>query len=120
MEAATRQFELDWGDYFLKKTEPLNDSDRQALFQLARKLQNELSSRQSDEASKRCAEFNRGLAVLNDLIKSQRESAEKAVEEMGKSQAAGSIEVTLVHSAGPKPIKMSLDGGSAEVFNGTA
>ncbi|MBT3286328.1 MAG: DUF4231 domain-containing protein [Victivallales bacterium] len=119
MEAATRQFELDWADYFLRKTEPLNDSDKQALFQLAKKLQNELSSRQSDETSKWCAEFNSGLAVLNDLIKSQRESAEKAVEAMGKSQAGGSIEVTLVHSAAPKPVKMSLDAGDAEVFSGT-
>ena len=119
MEAATQQFELDWANHFLMKTGPAEDSDKEPLFQLAKRLQDELSKRQSDETDKWCAEFNNGIAVLNDLIKSQRESAEKAVEEMQKSQKVGSIEMKLVHGAAPKMVKVSLDGGSEEDFNGT-
>lgn len=120
MESATRQFELDWADHFLAKSGPLDDSDKATLFQLAKRLHVEISQLQSDETSKWCAEFNSGLAVLNDLIKSQRESAEKAVATMQKTQQAGGIEVELVHKATPQAVKLSIDDESAEDFTGTA
>lgn len=119
MEAATRQFELDWASHFLMKTGAPDENDKQPLFQLAKRLQDELSKRQSDETDKWCAEFNSGLAVLNDLIRSQRESAEKAVEVMQKSQEVGSIEMTLLHSGVVSPVKVSIDAGPEEDFNGT-
>ena len=119
MEAATQQFELDWANHFLVKTGPIDDSDKAPLFQLAKRLEDELSKRQSDETDKWCAEFNSGLAMLNDLIKSQRDSAEKSVEAMQKAQKVGSIEMTLVHKAAPDLVKISLDGGSEEDFTGT-
>ena len=119
MEAATQQFELDWANHFLKKTGPPENSDKALLFQLAKRLQDELSKRQGEETDKWCAEFNNGIAVLNDLIKSQRESAEKAVESMQKSQKVGSIEMTLAHGTATQMVKVSLDGGSEEDFNGT-
>ena len=88
---------------------------------------------QSDETEKWFAEFNSSLALLNDLIKSQRESAEKtadaarsavAAQESAavtreKAQQPGGIEMLIVHKADPVPVKVRVDGGDEESFAGT-
>jgi hypothetical protein len=77
MEAATRKFDLDWANYMISKAGVIGDDDKRPLFELAKGLEEEVTRLQVDETDKWFAEFNSGLALLNDLIKSQRESAEK-------------------------------------------
>ena len=67
---------IDW----VKK---LTDNDKRILFQSAKRLEEDISKMRSDETEKWVAEFNTSLALLSDLIKSQRESSEKAVEAAG-------------------------------------
>jgi len=56
------------------------------------------------------------------MIKSQRESGEKAVEAARASVAAqrnGAIELTLVHKADVKPVTVAIDNEPPEEFTGT-
>ncbi len=46
----------------------------------SKRLEDDIIKLQSGETDKWCAEFNSSLAMLNDLIKSQRASAENAAE----------------------------------------
>jgi hypothetical protein len=66
------------------------------------------------------------LALLNDLIKSQRESVEKtveaarsAMEAQTKAQQSGSVRVAIVHKADPVPVDIALDGEQPERYTGT-
>ncbi|MCP4609234.1 MAG: SLATT domain-containing protein [Planctomycetes bacterium] len=134
MESATQKFDLDWADYFIKKTGELGNSDKQPLFQLAKRLIDDISKLQSDETEKWVAEFNTSLALLSDLIKSQRESSEKAAEaareavaakeiaaaDQEKAQQPGAIEISFAHKAAPIEIMVHLDDEPDDVpFVGT-
>jgi hypothetical protein len=80
MESLTHKFELDWANYMINKVEPLNNNDKRPLFDMAKRMEENITKLQSDETDKWCAEFNSSLAMLNDLIKSQRTSAENTAE----------------------------------------
>lgn len=133
MENLTRKFELDWAGYILNLRGALTESDSKQLFDLAKRFEDDIVQLQSDETDKWVIEFNSGLALLGDLIKSQRESGEKAIEasraaitaqqvaaqEGQKSKQRGAIEVTLVHKAEAKPVTVSIDENAKEEFIGT-
>jgi low affinity Fe/Cu permease len=134
MEAATRKFELDWANYMISKPGALIDDDKRQLFEMAQQLEDEIGKLQSDETNKWVSEFNSSLAMLNDLIRSQRESAEKAAEAAQsavvakesaaaakeKAQKLGGIQLSLLHKAAPVAVSVGLDSGNAETFTGTA
>jgi hypothetical protein len=89
-------------------------------------MEEDILALQADETGKWVAEFNSGLALLGDLIKSQRETAEKhlqelrtAVEARDTARQPGAIEVTIVHKAGVVPVRIRLDDGAAVEFAGT-
>ena len=130
MEALTHKFELDWASYMINKAEPLNNNDKRPLFEMAKRLEDDISKLQSDETDKWCAEFNSSLAMLNDLIKSQRASAENAAEmtrvaltaqngAREKARQTGGIELSIVHKADPVPVKIRVDDGEDVSFTGT-
>ena len=131
MENLTRKFELDWASYTLEKGGSLGNQDIKPLFDLAKGLEDGLSKMQSDETDKWVADFNSGMALLGELIKSQREAGEKAVEvahaaqakaaeEREKARQTGSVELTLVHQAVPVAIKIALDDETAQEFVGSS
>jgi len=133
MESVTRRFELEWANYAINKAGGLDDTDKRPLFDLARKMEEEILKLQSDETEKWVAEFNSGLAVLSDLIKSQREAAEKnldaarasiekrdaAAGEREKADRPGGIELAIVHKADVVPVRIRLDDGPELEFAGT-
>jgi conflict system pore-forming effector with SLATT domain len=115
MENLTRAFQLEWAKYILSKT-PLDASDVKVLFELAKGLEQELTKLQADETTKWVAEFNTGTSLLESMIKSQREEADKKLDAIRtslstqeKANLPGAIEVTLTHESGIKPVLISLD-----------
>jgi len=124
MENLTRRFELEWAGYILNRTGALGESDTRQLFDQAKRFEDDIVKLQSDETDKWVTEFNSGIALLGDMIKSQRESGEKAVEAARASVAAqrnGAIELTLVHKADVKPVTIAIDDEKPpEEFAGTS
>lgn len=134
MENLTRSFQMAWGKYLVSKTESLNISDAQALFELASGLEQELTKLQADETSKWVSEFNTGIQLLDNMINKQREETEKQLQAIRaelsaqtsaaiideKAKIPGSLEVTLVFISGPKLIKIGLDGNTQEEFLGNS
>ena len=80
MEDLTRKFELDWASYIVDKGSNIGDSDTKPLFELSQRFEDAISKLQSDETDRWVTEFNSGVALLSDLIKSQRESVEKTAQ----------------------------------------
>jgi hypothetical protein len=133
MENLARKFQLDWSAYVLAKDGALTSADIKPLFDIAGQLQESLMKLQTDETEKWQTEFSSGAALLGDLIKSQRESGEKAVEAAtavlaaqktlaeadAKSKLLGAVEVSLVHKADPTPVVISLDERESETYRGT-
>ncbi|OQX21650.1 MAG: hypothetical protein BWK80_32645 [Desulfobacteraceae bacterium IS3] len=128
MENLTRKFELDWAGYILiKRTEALNESDTRELFNLAKQFEDDIVKLQSEETDKWSIEFNSGTALLGDLIKSQRELGEKAIEEARqavqaseKAKQSGALELKLVHKAEIKAVKIAIDKEKPVEFTGTS
>lgn len=129
MENLTRKFELDWAGNLVSKTGALDETDTKKQFDLAKQFEDDIVKLQSDETDKWATEFNTGTALLGDLIKSQRESAEKAVEAAHTAIAAqqasdkakqnGAIELTLIHKAEVKPVTITMDDKPLGEFTGT-
>jgi hypothetical protein len=133
METAMRAFELDWSGHLLEKSNTLTDADRRPLFDLATGLESQLPKLQSDETDEWVVEFNSGRAALDDLLKTQRESADKAeaaVKAVIDARSAAestrqrlelrrAIELSLTHQAVPTMVHLSIDGGTPEAFLGT-
>jgi hypothetical protein len=133
MEAVTRQFELDWAGYLIERAGVLGEDDRYALFRLAARFEAEIAALQIEETEKWVAEFNSGRAALDDLIKSQRETAERmeaaaqslreAQEAAGKLRAQaereGAIEIVLSFKQQPMPLRIAVDALPEEPFLGT-
>ncbi|MDQ5984791.1 MAG: hypothetical protein CSYNP_00487 [Syntrophus sp. SKADARSKE-3] len=133
MENLTRKFELEWAGYLLNKIEPLTTADDKQLFDLAKRFENDIVKLQSDETDKWVTEFNTGMALLGDLIKTQRESGEKAITAANaavtaqqnaarateKAKQNGAIELTLVHKTEVKPVTVAIDEEPPEEFTGT-
>lgn len=132
MESATRKFYLDWADHLLNKDGGVTEDDKRPLFELGKQLEQNISKMQSDETDQWVTEFNASLALLTDLIKSQRESSEKAATEATAAVAArksteaekekahhpGAIEVTLVHKDAPAEVKVHVDSDPEETHVG--
>jgi len=133
MENLTRKFEIVWASYIVDKGSKIGDSDTKPLFDLAKRFEDDISKLQSDETDKWVTEFNSSVALLSELIKSQRESAEKtsetarlaivtrqtATEAKEKAQQPGAIELTINHKAEPVAIKVAIDKEAEESFTGT-
>ncbi len=130
MENLARKFEMDWAGYIIGKNGKLDDSDTKPLFDFALQLQQGLSKLQTDETESWKAEFNTGASILNDMIKAQRESTEKASDAaraaqkaaqdaLDKATQSGAVEVSLVHKAAPVAVKIGLDDESLQTFIGT-
>ena len=122
MESITRKFDLDWANYMINKTGQIEENDKRALFELVKQLENNIIKLQSDETQKWFTEFSNSMTLLNDLIKTQRESAEKAVENAQSKldeQKPGGIEITLKHKADPLPVLISIDENAPDSFAGT-
>lgn len=133
MENLTRRFELDWAGYMLKKTQPLNECDAGEFFDLAKRFEGDIIKLQREETDKWVVEFNSGIALLGELIRSQKESGQKAIEEVRAEMAAhqkaaakseypvknGDIELTLKHKAEIIPVTIAIDENRQEQFTGS-
>ncbi len=122
METATYKYRFDWGEYTIKKTGSLGDQDKYNLFEIARNFVNEILQLQSEETGKWVTEFNSSIALLGDLIKSQRQSADKAQQKVVshlaekkkdderslKKKQSGSLELSLNHKSEPVTLKIGI------------
>jgi hypothetical protein len=127
MESLTRHFELDWAGYIVDKGAGLSDGDIKPLFEIAKQFEVGLAKVQSDETAKWASEFGSGLSALNELIKSQRESADKDraaakvdLETKTKLSQTGSLEVTFVQTVPPVALEIAIDDGPAIEVLGTS
>jgi hypothetical protein len=134
MENLTREFEITWASYIVDKGSKIGDADTKPLFDIAKKFEDDISKLQSEETDKWVAEFNSSMALLGELIKSQRESAEKSVEaahavilsqqtavqESEKARQNGSLELSIVHKAAPISLTIAVDDETAQPFLGTS
>jgi len=132
MENLTRVFQLEWAKYLVSKVGSLDPSDVKALFDLALRLEQELTKLQADETTQWVNEFNTGTTFLETLIKTQREETDKKLEAIrtslttqeasakaeGKAKLPGALEVTIVHKGEPKKIKIALDDEAPVEFLG--
>ena len=73
IENLIREFELAWASHLIHKRASLDDSDTEKLFEAAKQLEESVLSLQVDETNKWVADFNAGAALLENMIKSQRE-----------------------------------------------
>jgi hypothetical protein len=136
MENRTRKFELEWANYMVGKTAAISADDVKALFAIAKQFEEDLAKLQSDETDKWVAEFNSGLALMGEIIKSQRETIEKTAETArtavdvqkqkaeaeAKANLDGNIEVSITYKApeAAKPINIGLDGEAKQLFFGSS
>jgi hypothetical protein len=127
MENLTRKFELDWASYIVDKGSNIGDGDIKPLFDLAKRFEDDILKLQSDETDKWVTEFSSSVAVLGELIKSQRESGEKTVEAARATIASqqraaqkGAVELKIIHKAAPLAVDIALDKGPAQEFVGSS
>jgi hypothetical protein len=131
MEGLTRKFELEWASYILEKGSNIGAADTKVLFDLAKRFEDDVAKLQSDETSKWVTEFSSSVALLGELIKSQRESGEKTVEaaravqekaaqESEKARKQGAVQLSIVHKAAPVAVKISIDAEAAQQFVGSS
>jgi hypothetical protein len=135
MENLARKFELDWASYMFEKTGDVGDNDKKALFDIALKFEQDTANLQGDETDKWVTEFSSSVALLGELIKSQRESGERAVEaaarammasqqksaeEHAKSLQVGGVEVVIKHKSEPVLLSISVGTGTAQEFMGVS
>ena len=118
MEDATRKFDLDWADYLLQKEGTIEAGDAHALFTLARAFEDEIFRLRSDETDKWATDFNAGMAMLQQLIRSQREAAQgqadaaqKRLQTEAASRKHGAIELSLDFGGAAVPTLVELDDG---------
>jgi hypothetical protein len=134
IENRTRTFEMDWAGYVVDKGLGLGDADVRPLFDVAKRFEDDIAKLQTEETDKWVAEFNSGMALMGELIKSQRESGEKAADaasrtiemqrqaadEAARNRRNGSIELALQHASAPVPVRVSVDRGAPEEVLGTS
>lgn len=91
MENLSRSFELAWARHLVERAGPPTVEDARALFDLARGLEQELMKLQAEETMRWVAEFNSGIALLDTMIKTSREEADRRLEAIrtGSGSAAG-------------------------------
>ncbi len=127
MEDVTRKFEFDWAQYMLNKNGKLTDVDKLVLLELAKHFTNQIYVLQSDETNKWVAEFDRSLALLNNLIKSHEHaskgkntaSGSKSHSPATSTQTLGAVELSLIHKAEPISVSINIDDDDPEDFVGT-
>jgi len=127
IENLTRTFELAWAAYFVDAKGALGEADRKPLFDLAKGFEDDISRQLSDETGRWVSEFNSSLALLGELIKTQRESVERSTDEARALQQKaadagqmGGVELDLAYRAGPVPLKIGLDDEAPGDFSGTS
>ena len=127
IENLARTFELAWAGYVLDKSGNLDVGDVKPLFDLAKQFEEDMLKLQCDETNKWITEFQNGSALLSDLIKSQREAADKATEAARltvteqQNNRLGAIQLSLSYSAGVITVEIVLDAEApGEKFTGTA
>jgi hypothetical protein len=123
MEKLTLQFELDWVGLLLATP---NNYDVKTFFAMAKQLEIEIEKRRSEETDGWVAEFNSGMAALNEMIKFQKDATEKAAtaaqtarDTAEQGQQSGALELCLTR--GDKvvdPISLSIDDGTAITITG--
>jgi hypothetical protein len=123
MEKLTLQFELDWVGLLLATPD---NYDVKTFFAMAKQLEIEIEKRRSEETDGWVAEFNSGMAALNEMIKFQKDATEKAAtaaqtarDTAEQGQQTGALELCLTR--GDKvvdPISLSIDDGTAITING--
>jgi hypothetical protein len=115
MEDLTRKFELDWADYLLSKNQNIEDCDKKPLFDLAKRFEEEILKKQIEETEKWVAEFNNANTLLSELIKSQRETAEKIYseekersEKKKKEQAEPDVDLSSIELTNAQVAKLAV------------
>ena len=132
MENEARTFQLAWGEALLAIRGQPQPSDVEALFDMARALDERIRTLQAEETDEWRAEYNASSAVLGQLISAHRDDAAQQLEaargelaahrDLLASQAAaemsGNIQVNLSHRAAPEEVMVGIDQDAAAAFTG--
>jgi hypothetical protein len=125
MENLTHKFELDWAGYVVAKRN-VADDDIKTMFELAKQFEDSVSKLQSDETATWVTEFGSGVVLLGELIKTQRDSAEKTavsarsiLDVQQKDAQKGAVEMKIVHKTAPVALDIALDNQFTESFIGS-
>lgn len=98
-------------------------------FALAQTFMQKLGELRTEETQKWIAEFNSGMAVLDEMIKNQREASSRARETTAKAirevkavnEQPGALVLTLTRPNGyTHPCSVSLDDTESELVNGAS
>jgi hypothetical protein len=134
MENHRRTFQLEWAAYLINKSSPPDGGDAKTLFDLAKALEQKLAALQEEETNKWVAEFNAGISILESVVKTQRDEADKKLELIRGSLAAelaknkseenfkrpGALEVTLRFNGHTKAVKIAVDNEALTDFVGSS
>jgi len=126
MERLNSRFEMEWAAQILGARGVLGDDCVRPLFDLALRFQDDIEKCQADETAAWVTEFNQGIAALNEMIRVQREAADKATQEARSAlapaphpEARGAIKAHIVRKDDDsKPIQIFLDGIEKESVPG--
>jgi hypothetical protein len=126
MEKLTLQFELDWVGMMLVQAP--SACDVRGFFDIAKAFRIEIEKRRSEETDGWVAEFNSGMAALNEMIKFQKDATEKAAQAADAArdtatgaQQLGALELTLTRGdAIADPIAVSIDGHEIATISGAS
>jgi len=130
MENRTRRFELEWAGYIIEKNGSIAAGDIKPMFDLAKLFEDDVANLQADETAKWATEFSGGVAVLGDLIKTQREAGEKNMEAARAAVAAqqdkakdaqkkGAVELRLGFKSAPETVTIAWDQEAGQEFTGS-
>lgn len=128
MESLARNFELEWAKYLIEKSAEPDVQDMQALFEMAKLFEQETLRLQAEETGKWVSEFNAGISLLDSMIKTQKEEADRksdAIRNEGvakhaaerveaMTKLAGAIELNFVYEGELQAFQVTLDENSAE------
>lgn len=133
MENLTRNFQLDWAKHFLVKSSLIDSTNINTLFELAKCLEQDLTKLQTEETVKWVTEFNSSIALIDTMIKMQRDESDKNFEIIQtklatetvlkaekKAKIPGALEVTLIFKSAPSTIKIGIDNEIQKEFLGSS
>lgn len=114
-------FEIGWASSILGLKAPIEPTAVAQLFDKAKDFERAILELQAEETNKWVADYNAGMALLDTLIKSQREFGEREAEAARANLAArktGSIELELKFKSKVQKVTVAVDKDPPEEFYG--
>lgn len=121
MERLAGCFQMDWAQFFLSRDAgALTEDDVETLFALAKKFDDETRGLQEQETTTWVAEFNSSMATLDEMLRLQKEAAEKTLDAVTRDAKPGAVEIVVAQPLPLEPLTVRLDDLPEETFTGTS